>query len=333
MVDNATVEVIDQLVLHKLEFTRQLLRESSLPCTGDRSIIRGRLLQAVEDERLPVSLLQELLNELDIWGQQRVRWVTMPISDLTNYQTPEAIQNKAEQTGLGNLFLGEMMLIPPTDMTPVVISYEERNENRYLKLVSAKSQTVREEQRELEPIVNEDHPGVVYYPFVEKTQKVVAFAEINLSNGETLISCTMIRQGIQFATDFAGFFQCFSSFFPFEQGNRNDLYQANHAIHQLSSSEVQLAKRRTRTSSGGVVICHAHSPRADIRADHELGLTHQALPDAPGVFTDCHWELCSGLTERVHTHVYGPDGEVSILGKVKEESARYVLRRIYEINY
>ena len=255
------------------------------------------------------------------------------------YQTPEMIAARAHTAGMGALLDGEIMLVPPDEFTPMIIAYQERASGRHLLMLGAKTQVVREEQKRLEPIRQDSHPdldlapGVVYYPFLERTQKVVGFVEINLDQGLALVSATLVRQGIQFAVDFQGLEQAFEAFFPMEQLDVITLFQANRAMHDLSSSEVQLAERRRRTSTGGLVSCKSHHKRADIRADRELGATHLALPDAPGVFNDCYWHPVGGLAELVHTQVYGPDGEISILGKVREQSARHVLRRILEINY
>lgn len=333
MIDQVTLEIIDQVTLYKLNFSRELLKEANLPSSGNRAAVRQRLIYAVDEERLPASILLELLNDLDLWGQQRVRWVQLSIGSLAAYQTPEAVEMRATQAGMSDLLEGEVALMPPVDFTPMIIAYEERTSGRFLKLIGAKTQTIREEQKGLEPITNPERPDVVYYPFIEKTQKVITFAEINVGTGLSMISATLVRQGIQFTADFAGLYQGFDAFFSFADAEYIDLFSANKAIHALSTGEVQLAEGRRRTSTGGTVICKAHNRRADIRADNELSLTHQVLPEAPGVFCDCHWNVCPGLRERIHTHIYGPDGEISVLGKVKEENVRYVLQRIYQLNY
>jgi hypothetical protein len=66
--------------------------------------------------------------------------------------------------------------------------------------------------------------------------------------------------------------------------------------------------------------------------DPELGYTQDALPHAPGAQCNCFWEPVNGLQERVHSHVFAPEGEVSIFGQVREVSARYVLHKILGIN-
>ncbi len=333
MIDETTLEVIDQLTLYKLDFSREILKDANLPYSGNRLSVKNRLIRAVEDEHLSAAILQELLNDLDLWGQQRVCWRQLTPQSLAAYQTPEIVAARARGAGLESLLEGEVALVPPEYFTPMVIAYEQRPSGRFLRLIAAKTQIVREEQKQLEPLRDVDHPDVVYYPFLEKTQKVTAFAEINLDTGLAMISATLVRQGIKFEADFSGLYRSFEVFFTFGDADIVDLFSANKAIHGLSTGEVQLAEGRRRTSYGGVVSCKAHNPRADIRADTELSLTHQALPEAPGVYSDCHWNTCPGLKERVHTHIYGPNGEISVLGKMKEENVRYVLRRVYELNF
>jgi hypothetical protein len=234
---------------------------------------------------------------------------------------------------MANLLPGQIALIPPLDLTPMRISYEENAGQRLLKLVAAKTRQIMQPQKDIPDHVDEVHyPGVVFKPFKVETQKVIAFAEIDLNTGLSLVSTALLRQGQGYKAEFEEFFTVFSPFIALQDADPVLLFNATHRIPRLPGNEVKQVARQTKTSAGGKITYRSHNSRADLRADPELARSQAALPNAPGLHCNCFWEPVNGLEERVHTHVFALEGEVSILGQVTEACARYVLQRILDIN-
>lgn len=332
MVDEHTSRIVEQLTLRKLEYVRSLLKAINLPHSGPRLKVRERLIDAIDRNRIAVATLQALLDELDAWGDQRVRIGRLAAGILAEFQSADAIAHKATEAGMSHLLHGEVDLVPPVDLTPMKIFYEEQAGRKQLRLVAAKTRQLMLPQSELPDHVDEQYPGVIFKPFKVETQKALAFAEISLDSGLTLISTTLLRQGQGYIAEFGEFLSVFRPLIALDEVNVVPLYNATYQIRQLSVSEVRLVARRARTSVGGEIHFRSHSTHADIRADPELDQTQAVLPNAPGFHCNCFWEPVNGLEERVHTHVFAPEGEVSILGQVKEPSARYVLQKILQIN-
>jgi len=77
----------------------------------------------------------------------------------------------------------------------------------------------------------------------------------------------------------------------------------------------------------------AHSSRADVRQHNLLNAAIELFgDDTPGYFCNCRWQQCDGLCEEVHTNIHGQEGEITFYGQLREESVRYVLRRIQQLN-
>jgi hypothetical protein len=332
MVDKHVLDVIEQLTLRKLEYPRQLLKSSDIPHSGVRSKVRERLIEAIEKNHVTVSDLQTLLEELDAWGDQRIRVGRLPTGILTNFQSLNSVSNAAARVGMGDLLDGEMALIAPLELTPVKIFYEEGAGQRRLRLLAAKTRQIMLPQPEIPDHIDQQYPDVIFRPFKVETQKALAFAEIDLVTGLTFISTTLLRQGQGYTAEFGEFIAAFQPLIALQEIDLVHFYEATHRIRQLPPTEVRLVAREARTSVGGKIYFRSHSSRADMRTDPELNQSQAALPSAPSSHCNCFWEPINGLEERVHTHIYGPEGEVSIFGQVREASVRYVLQRILSIN-
>lgn len=334
MLDQESLNVIEQFTLRKLVYARDFLSSSRLPYYGTRAQIRQRLIDSLGSERINIASLKALLDELDLWGDQRVRLSRISRDVLADFSSSEAAHRKIDEAGLSDLLDGTISLEPPTDLTPMRISYEENGEGRWLKLIAAKTQRVFIPQNDIPDYKDEEnYPGVVFKPFKEETQKAAEFAEINLDTGLAVVSATLFRHGISYRAEFNAFYTIFDPLIELRTAEPIELFNATHNIRfQLPAQEVRIPARRAKTRFGGSIDFRSHSARMDIRTDSEIGLSEAALPSATSFFCNCYWEVCDSLAECVHTFVYAPQGEVSIMGQVREASARYVLRRILEIN-
>jgi hypothetical protein len=332
MVDSHTQSLIDQVTLHKLDYVRTLLRSAGLRSTGVREQLRVRLNDAVDQGTIDVPVLESLLGELDAWGNQHIRLGRLPSTLLAGLASPDAIEERVAAAGMTGLIRGAVDLVPSVEMRPMVISYHDEGRSRSLKLVAAKSREVLVEQLHIPDHVDDQFPGVVFKPFKVETHKIVGFAEIDLVNGLTVVSMTLVRRGLGYHAEFAELYSAFDPLISLNTLVPLTLYRAVQQIHALPQSEVLLLARHARTSIGGRIAYNSHSRRADMRSDEELNVTQRVLPDAPGVFCNCFWNIVDGLSESVHTHIHAHDGELLVLGQVKEDSVRYVLRRIFDFN-
>src|SRR5713101_7365996 len=106
MVDEHTSRIIEQLTLRKLEYVRSLLKAINLPHSGPRPKVRERLVDAIDSNCIAVATLQALLDELDAWGDQRVRIGRLSASMLAEFQSADAIAHKATEAGMSHLLHG-----------------------------------------------------------------------------------------------------------------------------------------------------------------------------------------------------------------------------------
>jgi hypothetical protein len=248
MVGKHVLDVIEQLTLRKLEYARELLKSSDIPHSGVRSKVRERLIEAIEKNHVTVSDLQTLLEELDAWGDQRIRVGRLPTGILTNFQSLNSVSNAAASVGMGDLLEGEMALIAPLELTPVKIFYEEGAGQKRLRLLAAKTRQIMLPQPEIPDHIDQQYPGVIFRPFKVETQRALAFAEIDLVTGLTFISTTLLRQGQGYTTEFGEFIAVFQPLIALQEIDLVHFYEARivFASYHLQKCDLSLEKRGLR---------------------------------------------------------------------------------------
>ncbi|HEX2210870.1 MAG TPA: hypothetical protein VHG93_24515 [Longimicrobium sp.] len=355
MPDESTQEMIHQLTLRKLAYARKLLGAHGQSVSGTRDALTERLLRAVDAGAIPPAEIHGLLNELDAWGNQRVRLGTIHRRELRDFRDTGAVRARIRDAGLDDELLGrdEVALVPPETLSPMGVQLLEGTGTRILRLLAAKIRVidtplrdareipVAEIPQKLRPRVaaeaDAQAPGataaeIIYKPYRRERQKAVSFAEIDLDTGVSVISTTLLRQGMNYTAEFGELFAVFGQLLPLAEMEAQELYDAVRRIRELPRDEVLIYSRQQRTNVGGTMEVRSFSPKVDVRTDAELETAAAALRNAEGFHCNCRWLALGDLTEEVHTHILSPTGEVSVLGQVTENSVRHVLRRIRSIH-
>ena len=113
MIDEHISSIVEQLTLRKLEYVRSLLKASDLPHSGTRTKVRERLVKAIDHDRVAVTTLQGLLDELDVWGDQRIRIARLSANLLAEFQSADTITHKATEAGMSHLLHRAVALRSP----------------------------------------------------------------------------------------------------------------------------------------------------------------------------------------------------------------------------
>jgi hypothetical protein len=344
MPDAQTQELISQVTLRKLAFVRGLLRDHELPTSGTRDRLVQRLSQAVDEGRISPDAIQSLLNELDAWGDQRVKLAVLEPRFLALYRNTAEIDARIHEAGMEHLVgRDEIDINPPDALTPMSVEYTDHGEERLLRVVAAKTRLVERPARELPELDLELHPignggngeradGIFYKPFRRERQKAISFAEVNLTTGSVLISTTLLRYSMNYRLEYEELLSVFERLIPLGAAIPLLLYRAVHQIKHLPHDHVRIYSRKTRSPVGGSVDLRSHSSKTDLRTDAVLMGADALFGADDGTHCNCRWQPINGLSEEVHTHLFAPAGEISVVGQVTEPSVRHVLQRIRALN-
>ena len=331
MPDDYGAGIIEQVTLRKLQYVRDTLSRSGKPSSGTRSAIRERLTTAVDDGSIPLAELEALLDELDTWGDQRIRIVRMPRDWQQQVRTQQDFTTRVAEAGMDALIGGDVALVPPDQMTAMRIEVDAAD-GLIVRLYAAKTRKYMIEQKDIPQKTDAEYPEVIFKPFREEHQKAVGFAEIDFADAVGIVSVPILRRGNAYQAEFEEFYSAFEPLLRLDEMTPHGLLTANGKIRRLSGSEVTLIANKRRTPSGGELATSSNSMRSDYRSDPELMAADDLRPDAPRFFCNCYWNVGNGLGEAVHTHISADNGEVTVLGQVRKESVEHVLRRIRELN-
>lgn len=330
MPDQENTHIIEQVTLRKLEYVRKYLESKHLTKGGTRLAVRDRLAKLVDDDEAVIGDLRALLEELDAWGDQRLKIGKFDLRDLKEFNSKKKVYARIDLAGMSALLNGEIATEPPPELTPMVIKYVEGE--TLLQLYAAKSRTVEIPDNTLPTLTNELYPGVIFKPYRQEIQKALDFAEINLTNGDALFSTTLFKSAAAYSAEFTELFDVFKSLLSLQQAVAVALYKAVKTIPTLPQKEVRIASNDKRTSIGGRIAHRSNSIKSDLRLDPEIMSSERATANTDSVSCNSFWAPFDKLTEPVHAHIYAPEAEISIMGQVRETSVRHVLRRILEVN-
>lgn len=325
-------QVINQLVEHKSDYIRELFAQVNLPRYGNNEKIRERLTIAVNEEKIELPILQNLLYELDLWGKQRLQMRKIEPQLLNEFQTIESIKSKIAATDLGDVFDGEVALTPSPELTPMRVCCSGVDGNLTITFLAAKTREVWLSRPEIPNFTKEEYPEVVFRPFKLVHQKSISFAEVHIPSGNILVSTTALMQGRGYKKEFGEFTTLFENFFPFADSEPVQLFRATERINEMPPENLSFYSQKRRTTSGTQLIYVANNLKTDFRNDDELADTLASMAGASNAFCNCVWQQSENLGEKVHTHIYAPEGQIAIMGGAREASARYVLQRIRELN-
>jgi hypothetical protein len=326
------VRIIEQVTLRKLEYVRKYLESKKLTKGGTRVAVRERLAKLVDQDDSVIADLQALLGELDAWGDQRLKIAKFDLRDVKAFNNASAVQKQIAAAKMSELVTGEIAIEPPLELTPMLIKYVEEGTKRTLYLYAAKSRIVEVPDTSIPTTTDKRYPGVLFKPYRQEIQKALDFAEINLTNGDALFSTTLLKSGASYSAEFTELFDVFQPLLPLWAAEPVALYKAVKTIPTLPQTEVRTPARKKRTDKGGEITHRSGSVKNDLRLDKEIMSSERATANTDSYFCNCYWAALKNLKEPVHTNLYAPEGEISILGQVREASARHVLQRILAVN-
>ena len=142
MTDHVASQIVEQITLRKLVYAREFLKKHGQPSSGSRDKVRERLAGVLDRKPELTPELHWLLDELDVWGTQRLRLAVLQQSALEGLSSEAEVRQRVKDAGMSDLLDGQIALVPPEETTPMAISYKENGGGRFLTLVAAKTRNV-----------------------------------------------------------------------------------------------------------------------------------------------------------------------------------------------
>ncbi|RYZ91871.1 MAG: hypothetical protein EOP06_05930 [Proteobacteria bacterium] len=255
----------------------------------------------------------------------------MPAQEASALLNRSLCQKMAESAGFGEVFEAEHRVSENPELEMLWAEYVQFDDTPRLRIVAGKARKVDSKLVDVEEVIFPDNPEIVYVPFRRQYKNALSFLEIDLLTGDALLSTSKLAFGANYDKEFDEFIKLISGFI-----------RVNHAGRRTLSTAV-------RKINGGLTgcdrhACEMHTPQQNKllargrSSTSDFGLDPDVLPYLVAgqlmdhVFSNCSWLPCDGLAQKVHTHIYAPKGEITIIHQVGEEEARHVLQRVEQIN-
>lgn len=318
-------EVVDQLTRRKLAYSQSLLGMIGWRKSGTRKTIRKSLIKAVTEKEIGIGQLEVLLNDLDAWGDQRVRLIKFdPLPD--TFDSISSVREMIKLGPLSDLLDRDSTIAPPEEMAPITISFPSAS---LVRLIAGKLEKPLQKISDIAPRILDRDPSIQWIPFRVVNERQISFAEIDLDTGLCLVSISRSGSRSKYDKEFDNFFDIFRPVIDFYMADEVPLFDAVRNIYNAGDKETRIYRHDGTTSKGGAVINKSMDRGADIRKDGGHIVNYKGNR---GIFCNCFWTRNNTLTEEVHSLIFAPDGEISIFGQVTENNVKYVLRRIIQFN-
>ncbi len=316
--------VLDYLLDHRMQFTKDFLRNRDLPFSGTKAKLRERLTAYLSAGKVDYGELVSLLNAIEGWGNQHVYFYHGNNHLLSFWQNLDTARNYliSIDPELVNILNRPIPLVLPDETTLSSIEWTPTR----LRLVWIERREWNERVEE-EDIRKGDMLWQAYR--VKTSRGLVAFDWHFLTNDAMLMIHTL-PSGSHYRRIRATFEDKLNVLVHLDQFDPLRVAECVHRIKR--SDEVRRRHLEFRTVHSGTVKLTSSDTSHDTLEDPVLERTHGALEsETAGLVGHLYWKRGDGLSEEVNCKIYGADDQdqrVSITGEHREQDVRYVLSRI-----
>lgn len=296
------------------------LRQSRLPSNGTKEAIRQRLAAGLDDGKVDVANLIDLLDELEGWGNQHIYL----------YKSSHPIAQRWSSTAHVKSILGKHDLIHlHNKRNPLVLppnrqisSIRQSPERLRIQWIEAREW---EEHTPDEDIQTED--GILRY-FKRRQARGMAIFDWDLLSGHAALLTQRLPHGNKYdevRKSFEGELEPILGIGQFER------LRLSRSIGKIEDSKEAMRRQFHHELIGGETVSMTSRTRAeDVFKSATLEKARQALgTNTLPLIGNLYWQPVSGKFDRVvHVKLYPKDQRVGIFGACREGEVQYLLSRI-----
>lgn len=314
----ADVELfLNSILDHKLEYSRQLLKEADLPFTGTHSEIRDRLEEALLGGQLSLNQAIAILREVERWGAQHIYFMRSPESHGDDWNSEVKTQNMLRAKDFANLYGGKSSLRVPT--SPEIESIILTKPNLVITIVLPRIWHERDESLDT---YKDDTFSVGYR---KRTARAVVTFEWNLVTGHAFLTIPQLKKGNGYQAERDKLIQLLSSVVDMKPFQRCSL--KNAIKNTMEQDDALIRSLGLEIETGEKVTVKSRSKNNDVFENTQI---KDAIDGLKGAFqNDGNFYLPLQNEEakyfRCRMH---PDDRLSLYSQLNEEEVRYVIRSV-----
>lgn len=327
--------LLEFALAQKKEFLQGYLRKRGLSSSGNKDVLRERILDHIKEFKLSYEEIAGFLDTVEGWGAQSIFLYKAPDGtvDLWRRQ-PEAIRNKLVSENLGPLINTKKTLLLPEKATLSQINLDEK---RIQFIWVEKHEWFRRDTT----LDNTDNLGYELRGFRRHLERRITRFECNLETGESMLCIPAMSNALEAPTDgnrlashskyqkvreeFAAILEPIMNISSFTQ------VEIRSVITLLESSQEVMRKENVfETPEGMHFKLLSTIINKDINEDHRTKKVRDVIPsDSPGLNGSYQWlQKEKALDRNISVKLFGQEQRIAIALKCDEDEVRYVLSRI-----
>ena len=321
--DNFEIAV-DQLLSHRNDFARDLLRSHALPVSGNQHELKRRLLEAGQSGTLKLRDIVHHLNEVEGWGNQHVYSYRADRKQLAVWRDEDQAQRALSEAGFADrLNASRAVFLPRSPHLSTVLWSPQRA--RFVW-------TVRRTWNQRVPDRDERAGDVELRAYERRIARGTTALEWNLISGIAMVMIQRLPSGTRYAEKRDAFV---STMRPLVEIDRFEPILVSRSIVPLARSG-KIRERRTslRSPAGGGLSLRSPSRSESVQDDPILRrVAEQVRTDTTGALGNFFWVASSDnpLESDLHFHIVDMDQRVAINGERREAEVQFLMERILEL--
>lgn len=320
--DTPESKILELLGAHNNENLKGFLRDHSLPTSGTKNDLLGRLEEGLRRGDFQLRELVELLNEIESWGKQHIFLFSAPGTLSKEWRDGKKLESALSKSGRQSLLEKSLPLVLPDAPTLSSVEFKEN----VLRLLWVEKR-VWQERLPDEDREDDEYEDVFYKAYKACTERGVTVFEWDLVTSEAMLKIRQLSRGANYTEKYEEYKELMSGLIDLGAFDPLPLSKAIKALEH--SDEVRSRQLNWATESGGTASFK--SSRADVgyKNDNQLLDARNAMGEnIEGVLGNFYWLSERDLTREIHTTLHGDESRVGIGRQDSEMDIRYVLSRV-----
>lgn len=311
--------LVDYVFAHRKDAIKGFMRDEELQISGNKSVLRDRIDEALADGTIDAGGLIGLLDTIEGWGNQHIYMFKAPDGEKRVWQSEARAKKRLQKIDAEELFNHRRPLVLPDE--PTLSSVEWSTDRVRFIWVEKREWNFRRDDLDCE----ED--GVLYKAYEDKVARGITSFDWNLNTGHAALMIQRLPTGERYDQIRQEYEEAIEDAVHISNFTR---VKITTAIKKLENSdEVNNRQVAHETGQGSRAQFTSKSRKADAFDDPDLKKARDALGQTSSVLGNFYWQPNDGnLDRQIHTKLYASDQRVGVFGECTEEEVQYVLSRI-----
>jgi hypothetical protein len=332
--------LVDFVLAFRKSHIRDFLKEVDLPVSGTKPELRSRLQDALKDNGLAYERLVDFLDSVAPWGKQHVFLYTGPRGDMKAWKEPHHVLGLLKQHRLGKIFNARLPLILPDRLT---LSSVAHSENRLrINAVQKREYTERTPEHD-ENKETEDSERITLKAYRHHLTRTLTAFEWDLNANVAMLQITQLQRDGDYEHVAGELFRLVNPWLDVGQFGAVDLRPVIDRLHEREKNgqaETRSHVIHYQSPRGRRVSAHSPSARDSVLGEDFIDNAMDGVrKNGVGHLGNFYWlprikpgPVPNPLKGDVHVIIVGAKSRVNFPTPNTEETVRYVLHRVRELN-